>query len=1013
MRSASSTVTITVKEEIRPLSVGSLLASPSGGPGPLDVNFSIDVQEGTGDYTYLWDFGDGTSSLEAQPSHTYSEVGSYLVSVQIGDVNDNSLSASASTSVTVLAPIDLTDITATPVSGIAPLEVRFDLNPSGGSGNYLYLWDFQDETEDFSQMALQDPVHVFTEAGDYAVSVTVTDATLPEYSVEKEITVQVLPPLSIGGLMVTPNTGRAPLAVGFSVNPLGGSGNYTYGWTFGDGGTSTLQYPNHTYLASANYPVTVTVLDADLSDADDVVSVQDTLNVVVTEVVNIGEIAASPQAGIIGQELQFSSTVTGGSGNYLYAWDFADGGSSTVANPPHTFSEDNLFAVSLTVSDATDPSNADTAEVNVVIVNPGEDVPVFVCTIDSDPEAGVAPLDVSFTLTTDGGSGDYTYAWDFKDGGSSTEQNPTHTFSSGTYNVDVTVTDSNDPALSFVDSVVVNATEPVSLPGLAVSPISGLVPFTADFTLGATGGSGEYEVVWTFGDGVGSSSGLNPSYTYSTPGTYTISATVVDKNDLENLFVGDLTVQAVGPIEAVVSATPSIAIVPFDAVFAVDASGGYGDYSYQWDFGDGNSSVEQNPTHTYGVAGSYTAAVTVTDTQDGSLVTTEEIEITVKPEPIPVVIASLTATPSAGEAPLDVVFNVAAVGGDESGNYLYEWNFGDGSDLSTEQNPEHRFQSISSYTVTVTVYDATDDSQLNLATATINVEAFGGIPPIDVVTLVATPTSGEVPLTVSFNAEATGGTDSGYTYEWNFADGGTAEGQSVSHTFYDIGVHTVEVTARDFRNAESTGSAEINIMVEANEMSGSKGILTVATRLLNILTVEEEAEGLSSARKVLVGTQIDTQVDASSIDNLLLCYITYNANTMTDVCTVQRDFSRVINNAGTYVIRLEAADGVLEDYQEVWDEVTLVVSAPVPDLDILQVEMLGAVARLTGRADRPDSGILSLEVDWGDGMTENLTPGDLLVNHIYTQPGTYDIKLSAIMFPSGASNVRHISVTAE
>ncbi|HIB76672.1 MAG TPA: PKD domain-containing protein, partial [Flavobacteriales bacterium] len=232
LRSASSTVTITVKEEVRPLRVGGLLTSPPGGPGPLTVNFSIDVEEGTGDYTYQWDFGDGNSSVEAQPVHIYSDVGSYLVSVQIGDANDSSLSASATASVTVLAPIDLTDITVTPVSGVAPLDVRFDLNPSGGSGNYLYLWDFQDGTEDLSQIALQDPQHVFTAAGDYTVLVTVTDATLAEYSVEKEITVQVLPPLSIGGVMATPNTGRAPLAVGFSVNPLGGSGNYTYGWTF-------------------------------------------------------------------------------------------------------------------------------------------------------------------------------------------------------------------------------------------------------------------------------------------------------------------------------------------------------------------------------------------------------------------------------------------------------------------------------------------------------------------------------------------------------------------------------------------------------------------------------------------------------------------------------------------------------------------------------------------------------------------------------------------------------------
>ena len=75
--------------------------------------------------------------------------------------------------------------------------------------------------------------------------------------------------------------------------------------------------------------------------------------------------------------------------------------------------------------------------------------------------------------------------------------------------------------------------------------------------------------------------------------------------------------------------------------------------------------------------------------------------------------------------------------------------------------------------------------------------------------------------------------------------------------------------------------------------------------------------------------------------------------------------------------------------------------------------MMGSVARLTGLVERPDAGVLSLEVDWGDGMRESLTAGELLVNHIYAQEGGYDITLSAIMFPSGASNVRHINTGSD
>ena len=120
------------------------------------------------------------------------------------------------------------------------------------------------------------------------------------------------------------------------------------------------------------------------------------------------------------------------------------------------------------------------------------------------------------------------------------------------------------------------------------------------------------------------------------------------------------------------SANPTSGNAPLFVQFTGSASGGQSPYSYSWNFGDGGSSGQQNPSHTYQASGTYTPTLTVTDSQNNKA--TSQVTITVS-QPPPTLSASASASPTSGTAPLTVQFTGSASGGQSP--YSYSWTFGD------------------------------------------------------------------------------------------------------------------------------------------------------------------------------------------------------------------------------------------------------------------------------------------------------------------------------------------------
>ncbi|GLU44904.1 PKD domain-containing protein [Allomuricauda sp. NBRC 101325] len=614
---------------IAPLAVAS--ADITEGEVPLEVSFTgSGSSDDMGTITsYAWDFGDGGTSTEADPTHTFTTEGIYTVTLIVTDIEG--LTDSDELSITVLTPnvAPVAVITATPENGEAPLEVAFigSNSTDSGSGTIVsYAWDFGDGNSSTEA----DPTHIYTDAGNYTAELIVTDDG--GLTGTASILIQVTEiggnqaPVAVATANIT--TGLAPLPIIFN-----GSGStddvgvVSYEWNFGDGQSSTEADPTHTFVASGVYTVVLTVTDGGgLLDTAEI-------TVTVTNQAPVAIATATPETGNAPLEVSFMGSNSSDNGSIVsYAWDFGDGNSSPLDDPTHTYSSSGSYTAVLTVTD--DEGLTSTASILIQVTEVGgNQAPVAVAT--ANPTEGQAPLAVIFngSGSTDD-VGIVSYAWDFQDGTTSNIMNPVTSFDTeGTYNVTLTVTDEGGltdmTTITIIVSGTVNPQAPIAV--IAATPESGDAPLEVTFTgSNSTDDVGVIGYSWDFGDG-GTSTLADPIYVYATTGTYNAVLTVTDGDGLTDTATIAILVREPGtnlaPL-AVISATPESGNGPLEVDFTgSDSTDDLEVVSYAWDFGDGNSSSEADPSHTFNDPGVYTVELTVTDA-DG-LTDTETITIEV------------------------------------------------------------------------------------------------------------------------------------------------------------------------------------------------------------------------------------------------------------------------------------------------------------------------------------------------------------------------------------------------
>jgi uncharacterized repeat protein (TIGR01451 family)/CSLREA domain-containing protein len=226
-------------------------------------------------------------------------------------------------------------------------------------------------------------------------------------------------------LTAAPISGTVPLTVTFTDQSTGVPRPNSWVWTFGDGADSTEQHPTHTYTQTGVYTVTLTVSNPTGSD-----TLTKTNYITVTEPLPVAAFTASPVSGTAPLTVTFTDQSTGNPTSW--AWAFGDGGSSMAQHPVYTYTLPGIYTVTLTVSNTL---GIDTlTRTNYIAATAAPPVAYF----SASPLVGTVPLTVTFTDLSTGWP--TSWAWDFGDDGSSTEQHPSHTYvETGTFTVTLTV----------------------------------------------------------------------------------------------------------------------------------------------------------------------------------------------------------------------------------------------------------------------------------------------------------------------------------------------------------------------------------------------------------------------------------------------------------------------------------------------------------------------------------------------------------------------------------------------
>jgi PKD repeat protein len=351
--------------------------------------------------------------------------------------------------------------------------------------------------------------------------------------------------------------------------------------------------------------------------------------------------------------------------------------------------------------------SSDTEAHTVVAPPPSNEAP------DADYSWDCEALVCQFTDESEDDDGTIQgWSWDFGGAGTSIEQNPSHTFpGAGSYTVTLTVTDDDGSSDARSREVKVEAPPPPNQPPTAAFTWE-CDELECDFEDESSDSDGRIDSrSWDFGDG-NTSNDRNPDHEYSSGGTYQVTLTVTDDEGAQGTVTRSVT--AAEPNEsptAAFSESCSSLSCSFNAGGSTDPDGTI--VGYTWNFGDGNTSNEANPSHTYASGGTYNVRLEVRDDDNTTDDLTRQVSVSV-PNDAPLA-AFTPPTCTAGEP---CQFTDAST--DDDGTIQgWNWDFGDGS-TSSEQNPTHTYAASGPVDVSLTVTD--DDGETNTVTHTVQVE---------------------------------------------------------------------------------------------------------------------------------------------------------------------------------------------------------------------------------------------------------------------------------------------------
>lgn len=690
-----------------------------------------------------WDFGDNTSSTQANPTKMYSTAGSYTVTL----TTVRGACTTTTTRVVQVSAFPTASFTASQTASCTrPLAVNFTSTSTGGT---TYSWDFGDGTAPGSGATTS---HSYVNNGTFPVTLTVSNAA--GCAVTSAPTA-----IRVGSAIITVNVSNSTCvneSVRFSASVNPNQTGTTYNWDFGDGTILNNQASNvinHTYLTAGtfNFQATATLPSGCTATFSRTVVVSPRIG---------SDFTATPLPACVDNPVTFSAANAGATS---YNWNFGNGSATaTQKDTTNTYTSPGNYTVRLVVNnngclDTTSKSNY------VSVSGPKAQ-------FNNAPQSCANIRVQNFTNSSLRAT---SYLWSFGDGGTSTLQDPSHTYAAyGTYTVQLRAISSG--CTSTISKVIylINTD-----PAFTVSPTTACRNDSVTFTL--TNAAGIQSVRWLYGNG-DSSGSVAPGvirYPYPATGSYTVTAIITDSFGCTKTFTRPVTVRGV---TADFSASPLPPCAPGSTTFTdLSSSPGSAIASRTWYFGDGSAPVTTTTSttaHTYGALGNYTVKLVVRDgfgCRDS-------------------ITKSSYIQPANPVATFTVPNRTRCVGefiqftNTSTNSVSYLWKFGDGT-TDTATNPSKAYSAPGTYTVQLVAKAAGGCKDSNITAVNITIlpnaaqftmsDSIASCPPL-AVQLTASPS-----------------TPAGTIFNWSFGNGATSTVRNPTVVYTYPGVYTVKLVA--------------------------------------------------------------------------------------------------------------------------------------------------------------------------------------------------------------------------
>ncbi len=734
--------------------------SPASGVPPVSISFT-NTSTGPGVLSYLWNFGDGTTSTLPNPTHIYTSNGSYTTTLIVNSTAGCSSSVSGSpiviggTSISFTYPnIVCVNKTASFTNTSSPLPLSS-------------TWTFGDGTTANGINA----THTYATPGFYQVWLHNT------YSGYKDSISQfiIVVPRQTPDFTASP-TGKCapPLTVNFQDLTIGAQ---SWLWIFGDGTTSTQQNPVHTYTSYGNF--TDTLITSNSFGCTDTVIKQNFIRVqrpVIT-------IPSLPKQGCIPYTISPIPNIVTNEPVISYQWDFGDGSTSAIANPTHTYLTQGTYKVRLIIGTLSGCS--DTLIIPAAVRVGSSTVSNFSAAVTSV----CAHQQVQFT---DASIPADEWLWSFGDGTTSNLQNPIHSFNDTGYFSIKLIAYNNGCSDTLLKPNYIYVKPPIA----RFLPVPNcLNRYQFSFT--------DQSITpltwqWNFGDGSPNSSVQNPVHTFPALAPYNINLIVTNGSCADTIAQTINTIDQSPDISASTDTLCKGTQITFTALnISLPLTSGL-----SWDFGDGTqvNTTTGSVNYVYPTSGTYSVTLVTTDINGCKDTIIKNNWIRANGP-----LASFNATNLTGCIGLTTVFNDLSTSDGINAITNWQWNFGDGTSQNSNTSAmQHNYNAAGTFSPQLIVTDASGCS--DSTTITDLVTASDPFPDFKSGDTLSCPGA-----SVAFSNTSIA---DNYTSIWDFGDGGTSNNTSPSHTYTATGLYNVKLRIDDMYGCPDSINKSLYIRVD-------------------------------------------------------------------------------------------------------------------------------------------------------------------------------------------------------